>query len=38
MHNSNIPFITPERDIEKEANTIASEFLAPKAALRGKFL
>ena len=37
MHNSATTFITPDRDIEKEANTFASEFLAPKAFLRGEF-
>lgn len=37
MHNSSTTIITPDRDIEKEANMFASEFLAPKAALRGEF-
>lgn len=37
MHNHNDFFISKERDIEKEANSFASEFLAPKGALRGEF-
>ena len=37
MHNSNTTFLTPDRDIEKEANIFASEFLAPTTALRGEF-
>lgn len=37
MHNHNDIFIPKDRDIEKEANLFASEFLAPKASLRGEF-
>lgn len=37
MHNHNDFFISKDRDIEKEANVFASEFLAPKNALRGEF-
>lgn len=37
MHNHNDFFISNERDMEKEANKFASEFLAPKNALRGEF-
>lgn len=37
MHNHNDFFISKERDIEKEANVFASEFIAPKNALRGEF-
>jgi len=37
MHNHNDFFISNERDMEKEANQFASEFLAPKNALRGEF-
>jgi Zn-dependent peptidase ImmA (M78 family)/plasmid maintenance system antidote protein VapI len=37
IHNHNDFFISNERDMEKEANKFASEFLAPKSALRGEF-
>jgi Zn-dependent peptidase ImmA (M78 family)/DNA-binding XRE family transcriptional regulator len=37
MHNHNDFFISKDRDIEKEANVFASEFIAPKNALRGEF-
>lgn len=37
IHNHNDFFISNERDMEKEANKFASEFLAPKNALRGEF-
>ena len=36
-HNHSEFIISNERDIEKEANTFASEFLAPRAALRGEY-
>lgn len=38
MHNHNEFIISNERDMEKEANVFASEFLAPKDALRGEFV
>jgi len=37
MHNHNDAFIAKDRDIEKEANVFASEFIAPKNSLRGEF-
>ena len=37
MHNHNDAFITKNRDIEKEANVFASEFIAPRNSLRGEF-
>jgi Zn-dependent peptidase ImmA (M78 family) len=36
-HNHSEIFISKDRDIEKEANQFASEFIAPKSALRGEF-
>ncbi|MBS7787685.1 ImmA/IrrE family metallo-endopeptidase [Flavobacterium sp. CYK-55] len=36
-HNHSQAFLSKERDIEKEANQFASEFIAPKSALRGEF-
>ena len=36
MHNHSDFIISKYRDLEKEANIFASEFLAPKAALRGE--
>jgi Zn-dependent peptidase ImmA (M78 family)/DNA-binding XRE family transcriptional regulator len=38
MHNHNDFFISNERDMEKEANIFASEFIAPKESLRGEFV
>jgi Zn-dependent peptidase ImmA (M78 family)/DNA-binding XRE family transcriptional regulator len=37
MHNHNDFIISNDRDLEKEANVFASEFIAPKLALRGEF-
>jgi len=37
MHNHPELFISKLRDIEKEANKFASEFIAPTVALRGEF-
>ncbi|MEW2919975.1 XRE family transcriptional regulator [Muricauda sp. ANG21] len=36
-HNHNDVFISKDRDIEKEANQFASEFLAPKSMLMDEF-
>ncbi|KOS07224.1 hypothetical protein AM493_15155 [Flavobacterium akiainvivens] len=36
-HNHNDTIISNERDIEKEANVFASEFLAPRTALRSEY-
>lgn len=36
-HNHAEIFISKDRDIEKEANQFASEFIAPKSSLRGEF-
>lgn len=38
MHNHNDIIISNDRDIEKEANEFASEFLAPNRAFRGEFV
>jgi Zn-dependent peptidase ImmA (M78 family) len=37
MHNHNDFIIPKDRNVEKEANVFASEFIAPENALRGEF-